>query len=371
MRSLRFLIAIGYVALVLATAGLALGGSRRPYAPLSVLPAPPPVTITVAYGTETEAWLKQAAQAFGASGANVDGAPITVSLQGLESGDALRQLSNGTLQPTVWIPANDVWLRSLDQAAQGRNQPPLVAGGSDAPQGTAQTPLVIAAWRKRVDRLGSGANVWDQLHSNRGKVSWAHTKPTQSNSGLQALVLMAYSFHKKASGLTVADAQAPAWAQWLRETEQAATIGDGSGTLVNDMVVFGPARYDAVVTYENLALEQAPNARSRWNDDLVLIYPPATGNNNHPFAMMNGVWVTPPQRAAAQQFRTFLLSRAQQEQALRLGLRPASSNVALDGAGSLLRADAGVQLNLPPAAETPNAETVNALLDTWTKTVQR
>ncbi len=44
---------------------------------------------------------------------------------------------------------------------------------------------------------------------------------------------------------------------------------DSSATLINDMVVFGPSRYDAVVTYENLALQLAPNARNRWNDDLI------------------------------------------------------------------------------------------------------
>ncbi len=77
------------------------------------------------------------------------------------------------------------------------------------------------------------------------------------------------------------------------------------------------------------------------------------------------------QRAAAQQFHDFLLSRAQQEQALRFGFRSVSGGVALDGPNSLLRADTGAQLNLPPAAETTSAETIQALLDVWTQTMQR
>lgn len=371
MRSLRFLIAISYVVLVVATVGFALGSSRRPYAPLSVLPAPPPVTVTLVYGTETDAWFKQAAQAFEASGANVDGAPITIALQELGSGEALQQIADGTLQPTAWSPASDVWLSLLDQAAQARNQEPLIAGG-DVPQSLAQTPLVIAAWRGRADRLGSdGASVWEGLHSNRNAVRWAHTAPPESNSGLQALVLMAYSFHNKQSDLSVADVQDPAFVQWLRETEQAATVGDSSATVINDMIAFGPSRYDAVVTYENLALQLVPNARSRWNDDLVLIYPPATLLSNHPYAILNADWVTPEQRAAAQQFRDFLLSRTQQEQALTFGFRPALNNVALDGPNSLLRADAGAQVDLPQAVETPSAETIRALLDVWTQNRQR
>jgi ABC-type sulfate transport system substrate-binding protein len=165
--------------------------------------------------------------------------------------------------------------------------------------------------------------------------------------------------------------QDPAFVQWLTEIEGAVTIGDSSATLINDMIAFGPSRYDAVVTYENLALQLAPNARSRWNDDLVLIYPPATLLSNHPYAILNADWVTGAQRAAAQQFRDFLLSRAQQEQALAFGFRPALRDVALDGATSLLRADGGAQQHLPPATETPSAETIRALLDMWMENTQR
>jgi ABC-type Fe3+ transport system substrate-binding protein len=182
---------------------------------------------------------------------------------------------------------------------------------------------------------------------------------------------MAYDFHGKQRGLTIADVQDPAFVQWLEETEQAATFGDSSGTLMNDMIAFGPSRYDVVATYENLALEAVPNARSRWNDDLVLIYPPANMLSNHPYAILDAAWVSPRQRAAARQFRDFLLSRAQQEQALQFGFRPASPGIARDGPNSPLRAEAGVQLELPTLVETPNADTLNALLDVWTRVAQR
>ncbi len=371
MRSLKLLIAVGYMALVLATAGLALGSDQRPYAPLSVLPPPAPVTLLVVHGTETEAWLTQATQAFAASGATVNDAPIEVELRALGSREAGEQIAAGTLQPAAWLPASDLWTMLLDQAWQERTGAPLLGTGEDSPRSLAQTPLVVAVWRGRVDRLGDDdQSIWQRLHAQRDTVRWAHTAPTPSNSGTQALVLMAYTFHNKASGLTVADVQDPAFVQWLRETEQAAMIGDNSAALINDMIAFGPSRYDAVVTYENLAVQAQKNA-ARWNDDLVLIYPPATSVSNHPYALVNGAWVTAQQRAAARQFRDFLLSRAQQEQALQLGFRPALVDIALDGGTSPLRPDVGVQIALPDPIEVPDAATLNALLDTWTRTAQR
>jgi ABC-type sulfate transport system substrate-binding protein len=371
VRSIRLLIAVGYIALVTVTATLALLGGQRPYAPLSLLPPPPPVTLTVVYGTEKDAWLQQAAQAFMASGATADGAPITIDLQGTGSREAMEQIADGTLQPVVWSPASDVWTTLLDQQWQQRNGGALVATGGDAPQSLVQTPLVVVAWKGRVARLGAdGQSIWQRLHANRDAVRWAHTAPTSSNSGTQALVLMAYDFYGKQSGLTVDDVQNAAFVQWLEEAEQAATFGDSSGTLMNDMVVFGPSRYDAMATYENLALQALPQARSRWNDDLVLIYPPANILSNHPYALLDGSWVTPQQRTAARQFRDFLLGRAQQEQALQFGFRPALADVALDGSNSPLRSEAGVQLELP-MVETPDADTLNALLDVWTRVAQR
>ncbi len=251
MRSLKLLIAVGYMALVLATAGLALGSDQRPYAPLSVLPPPAPVTLLVVHGTETEAWLTQATQAFAASGATVNDAPIEVELRALGSREAGEQIAAGTLQPAAWLPASDLWTMLLDQAWQERTGAPLLGTGEDSPRSLAQTPLVVAVWRGRVDRLGDDQSIWQRLHAQRDTVRWAHTAPTPSNSGTQALVLMAYTFHNKASGLTVADVQDPAFVQWLRETEQAAMIGDNSAALINDMIAFGPSRYDAVVTSEN------------------------------------------------------------------------------------------------------------------------
>lgn len=389
MRLVRFAIIIGYLLLVLVTAALPLFGMARPYAPLSVLPQPEPVTLTIVYSTEKQQWLEAAVAAFETSGITANGAPIEIELRGLGSREAMQSLVDGSLKPDVWSPASDLWVTLINEDWQQRTGQPLIAAsGADAPRLLVLTPLVLVAWQQRAVALSnSGQTIWRNLHSaitapdgwgakghpEWGVVKWGHTLPTSSNSGLQALLLLAYDYHGKSSGLSVADVQNPEFERWLTEIEQGASFSDSSGTLMNDMVAFGPSKFDVVATYENLALEQMANARNRWNDDLTLIYPPANLWSNHPYAILDAEWVTPAKRAAARQFGDFLLSQGQQEHAVQLGLRPVLANVPLDSAGSPFtrNATAGVKLDVPTLVEVPKADVLNALLDAWTRATQR
>jgi ABC-type Fe3+ transport system substrate-binding protein len=374
--------------LVVVTTTTPLFGGRRPYAPLSVLPQPEPVTLTIVYSTEKQKWLEEAVTAFKTSGMTAHGAPIDIQLRGLGSGDAMRGLLNGSLKPDVWSPASDLWLTLLDEDWKQQHGHPLLAAGADAPQPLVLTPLVLVAWQQRAAALGNGGqSVWENLHAaivapegwaakghpEWGVVKWGHTTPTTSHSGLQTLLLLAYDYHGKDAGLTAADVQNPEFLSWLSELERAASFNDSSAALMNDMVAFGPSKYDVVATYENLALEQMANARNRWNDTLVLIYPPANLWSNHPYAILDAEWVTPAKRAAARQFRDFLLSRSQQEQAVQLGFRSVLSGVPLDSATSPFtrNASAGVQLDVPTLVEVPTADALTALLDTWNRAAQR
>lgn len=389
MRLVRIAITIGYLLLVLVTAAVPFLGGSRPFAPLSILPAPDPVTLTIVYGTEKERWLTEAVTAFEASGITANGAPIDIELRGLGSGEAMQQLLSGSLKPDVWSPASDLWITLLNQEWQQRNGSPLIpASGANAPRMLVLTPLVLVAWQQRGAALSnSGQTVWQNLHTaivapdgwgakghpEWGVVKWGHTTPAKSNSGFQALLLMAYDYHRKASGLSTADVQNPEFLSWLGDMERGASLSDSSGALMNDMIAYGPSRYDLVATYENLALEQMANARSRWNDSLALVYPPANLWSNHPYAVLDADWVTPEKREAARQFGDFLLSRAQQEQAVQFGFRPAISDVTLEGPNSPFtrNAPAGVQLDVPTLVEVPDADVLNALLEASTRAAQR
>jgi ABC-type Fe3+ transport system substrate-binding protein len=289
----------------------------------------------------------------------------------------------------VWSPASDLWITLLNQEWQQRNGAPLIpASGQDAPRMLVFTPLVLVAWQQRAAALSnSGQTVWQNLHTaivapdgwgakghpEWGVVKWGHTDPTSSNSGLQALLLMAYDYHRKSSGLSAADVQSAEFQSWLAEMERGASLSESSGGLMNDMIAFGPSRYDVVATYENLALTQIENARNRWNDSLTLVYPPANLWSNHPYAILDAEWVTGEKRQAARLFGDFLLSRAQQEAAVRLGFRPVATNVPLDAENSPFTRgqSAGVKIDVPTLVALPDADVLKALLDAWTRASQR
>jgi ABC-type Fe3+ transport system substrate-binding protein len=260
---------------------------------------------------------------------------------------------------------------------------------AEAPQPLALSPLVVVGWQDRAQALwpsGPG-DLWKNLHDAvnnpggwqalGGNPSWgpiklAHTRPTTSNSGAQALLLMAYGFYGKSSGLSAADVASPEFQSWLAEIEGGVpSFGDSSGALIDDMVRFGAAKYDFGIIYENLALQNMPAAQGR----LRIFYPPATMLSEHPFAILQGEWVDSGQRNAAGQFRDFLLSRPIQELALQHGFRPADPGVSIETSVAnnpfKAYAQSGVQSGISGLAETPSPEVVNALLELWQTKIGR
>jgi ABC-type sulfate transport system substrate-binding protein len=213
---------------------------------------------------------------------------------------------------------------------------------------------------------------WKALGGNEswGPVKFGHTSPLTSNSGAQTLILLAYAFHNKSSGLTSADVNDPAFAQWLAEVEGGvSSFGDSTGTFMNDIVAKGPSQYDFGVVYENLALQSMDVAKQRQGQPLRIFYPPATLFGDHPFAVLEGDWAKPEERAAAIVFRDFLRSNAIQKLALQYGFRPTDPNVAITSADPsnpfTKYASNGVQITIAQQAEAPSAEVVNSLLELW------
>lgn len=381
MRRLRPAIIVGYLLIVIATAGWAIAAGRRPYAPFSLLPQPQPITVTVVYSTELQSWLTQAAATFEANNA-IRGAPIDIVLQGQDSASAKDALREGSLRSTVWIPSDTLWLDTLSHEISQQGKQPLVStAGGDMPQSVANTPLVIATWADHASILGAGGqSVWRHLHDlavapdgwgslghpEWNTLKWGQTSPDMSNSGFITLLLMTYDFRNIQSGLTIAQAEDQELRSWLQPLKHATTFGDSSNTLINDMLAYGPSRFDAIATYENLLIEYLPNA-ARRGQQLQAIYPPANKMSDHPYALLNGDWITADQHLAARAFRDFLLSKPVQEQARQLGLRPVRSDVPINTADSPFarNATAGVRQDLPKLVETPRAEVAQMLLTTW------
>lgn len=405
-RIARFL-ALGYIVICLATLAGTIFVGPLGYAPfpLSIGPAREPVTVTIWYGTEKQTWLEAAAARFMDSRPTVAGRPIQIQLRGLGS----REIAMRTAQqewrndapPTVVSPASSLWIEVLKDEWSRRGSGPIVATGPS--QSLVLTPLVLVVWEERARALWSNGpdSFWTELHDalvdpqgwaghvdpsapaelkakaeTWGYVKFGHTSPVASNSGAQTLILLAYGYHKKTSGLTADDIRSPDFQAWLADTERAVVeFDDSTGTLMTDMVRFGPSKYDVVVGYENLAIEHIATARERWGDALRVVYPPATLFSDHPYTTLQAPWTTPEQRAAADQFRDFLLSRPTQELALQYGFRPGNPAVPVAGDDpsspfNKYRQN-GVQIDIGQQVETPQGDVVNTLLELWQRQVNR
>ncbi len=391
MQRLSRFIAFGYIALCLAVLAGTFALGPLGYAPLPLVAAPvrQPVVLTIWYGSEKKEWLDAARQRFLASNPSVNGRPIQIQLQSLGSREIAERLLNqdwrGAAPPTVVSPASALWLDALNA--------PIVRAGADAPRSLVLSPLVLVGWEQRAQALWprGPADFWKDLQAalandagwqalggqqSWGLVKFGHTSPLSSNSGAQALILLAYGFYGKSSGLSAADVGNPALASWLRPVEAAVpSFSDSTAALMDDIVRAGPAKYDFGVVYENLALQNMDAARQRQGQALHIYYPPATILSDHPYALVDGAWVQADERAAAARFRDYLLGREAQQLALRYGFRPADPGVSIADASPDnpfgKYAANGASATIGAQAETPPADVLNGLLGLWQSKFKR
>ncbi len=373
-------------------------GSADTVASAEVLPMPAasaapatPTSVTrirFMYSTEKKAWLVEALARFGRQHPEV---AVDVVEKG--SLDMVQALLDQGERPTLISPADDVALNLLTSDWKQKNGSDLVApDGADKPVPLVITPLVLVAWEDRAAALSGKQKAlgFQQLHDAiqnpkgwpgaGGKADWGfvklgHTNPTRSNSGLQALILMAYEFHKKRNGLEVNDVLSEKFQDFLKTIEKGVPkFGDSTGTFMEEMVLYGPSKYDVVVTYENLAIQHIPNAQGRWGN-LRVFYPAQTMWSSHPLAVLQGDWVTKEQRAAAQKLIAFLRDKPEQQRALALGFRPANPEVPVlspDGSGPFKNAEAfGVHVDLGSVVEPPPGPVIRNLMELWSRQVGR
>ena len=359
----------------------------------ALLPPTPPIVVTLLYSTEKDAWLKEVTADFQSTVPLIDGHPIQIVAKQMGSRELYLAVLDGTEKPVLISPASSLQISILQELSARKFGTPLVqAVGSESCRSVVRTPLALVAWKERADVLWGNTpppDVWKRLHDDLidpkgwaaynhpewGYIKFGHTDPLKSNSGFMAILLMAYDYFGKTSGLTSQDILSNAgFRQWFTEIEGTISkFGDSTGTYMKDMIAYGPSVYDLTAVYESTAIEQATNAIGRYGE-LHVYYPPATIVSDHPFCTLTADWVKPEQTRAAQKFVDYLLSSAAQTKALlTYGFRPVDPAVALDQPNSPFNRYAanGLTVNLPPQIDLPSGDTLNTLLDFWSRNVQK
>jgi hypothetical protein len=223
-----------------------------------------------------------------------------------------------------------------------------------------------------------------------GKPEWGlffrfgHTKPSQSNSGLMCLLLLAYNHAKKSEGLEANDVLNQGFYAWLESFERAvrgsrADLDNSTGNLVSEMIKMGPGPtgYDALLAYENLLVESVDLAREIHgvNGQLDVVYPEPNIMNENPYYILNTPWSHTKEKRGAKEFLNFLLTEEMQRLALKHGFRPGNSKLPLDAPDSPLLKfrKNGLKLDLDDLrmCEFPDSTVLQILLDLYDRIEKR
>lgn len=356
-------------------AGMLRGGQRAGGTSAPAVSAE--AEIGVAYGTEKKLWLEWAAKEFASTDA---GRRIRVNLLPMGSLDGAQALVAGDRRINAWSPASRIYegIFTLDWQARIGGNPILKS------EDLALTPMVFVWWEERYQAFirKYGSVTFDTLAKAlaepggwatiAGKPEWGvfklgHTHPNQSNSGLAALLIMAYDHGAKTKGLTLADILDPGFQQYMASIEGAVTgLSPSTGTMMREMVLKGPSAFDVLLSYESVALDYLKSAEGRWGS-LRIVYPARNIWNENPFYIIDAPWSSPEQRQAALAFLDFLLSDPVQRESLQHGFRPGNPAVPIKTPDSpfTVYARYGVQIEPGSVCETPKPEVVTNLLAIW------
>jgi Ca-activated chloride channel homolog len=356
-------------------------GSNQQTPPVTPVQTPPgpaiqcsshstnPVTLTMYYGSEKQQWINDVVADFNSRNFAACDGPITVKATPIGSGQSMQQILDGSIQPDIWSPAGSVWLTLLNSQWLEKTGANLISTGANDTPSLVSSPVVIAMWKPMAQALGwpNKPIGWAAYgHPEFGAFKFGHTHPDYSNSGLDAVIAMNYAAVGKVRGLTSDDVNRKAVQTLLTSVENSVIhYGDSTGFFADKMFNKGPSYLSAAVMYESLVVE-ANSGKTYPNlaYPVVAIYPKeGTFYSDHPYAILQGSWMTPAKKAAAQAFRNFLLDKSQQLKALQYGFRPSDPSIAI---GAPIDSAHGVDPGQPQTLlQIPSADVVRSIKAAW------
>ena len=335
------------------------------------------IEIGIAYGTEKQRWLAWAVDEFAKT---KDGKHIKVNLIPMGSLEGAHAILNGDQRINVWSPASGLYKDIFVQEWQVKNgSNPII---KEEP--LALSPMVYVFWDERYQAFISKYKTvsfqtisqalqekggWDSIAQKPewGLFKFGHTHPNESNSGIMAVVLAAYSYQKKTKDLELKDVVDAGFQNWLQTFERGVSgLSNSTGNMMREMVLKGPSSYDALIVYESVAIDYLKNAEGRWGQ-LKIVYPEYNAWNDNPYYIVDVPWSNKDQRKAADTFLQFLLSEPIQKESLNHGFRPANPSVPVKFPDSpfVKYADYGIKVDLGKICDPPRGEVVNNLLQSW------
>ncbi|WP_019506024.1 VWA domain-containing protein [Pleurocapsa sp. PCC 7319] len=257
----------------------------------------------------------------------------------------------------------------MDKLFPGQNYIPSI---TDSPL-IAYSPMVFMTTKQFAKGLEKSNDLYTTLAKTENHqqldssappipITYVHTAPTRSNSGLQTLVAQFTSVaNKQPEDLTITDVQK--YQQQVKEIQSKITrYGKSTGNLARSMVENGVFWASVGSVYESLVISansQTGNNQTQYQ----AVYPQATFSSNIRAILPNAPWVSSAEKEAATKIIEFMRQPKVQQIATNLGLRPGVPGVKL---GRKFSPQFGV--NPQPKYESyrpPQPEVVEAMLESW------
>ncbi|MBC7273094.1 MAG: substrate-binding domain-containing protein [Streptomyces sp.] len=323
-----------------------------------------------------------------------DGQCAEVSVTELTSGSAMEALARGwdekhegRPEPQAWTPTSSLWLDLLAERAAASDRGALSAG---EPVSLATSPLAIAMPRPMAEALGWPSKQvgwrdvlaltekgWGSLgHPEWGSFHLGKDNPHTSTSGLAATVAAFYAATGRSSDLTSKDVATAGTRDFVAGVEAGVLHYASDATVYMANLAEADAEGQAM-SYASAVLVQEQlihlyNQGSPKGDPeligegrkprvpLVAVHPSdGTLMLDHPFVVLPSA--SKAQRAAAADFRAFLLDREQQRRFQEMGFRDHAGNAATALAESVSLSD-GHELSL---IDPPAPKVLGEILDSW------
>lgn len=355
------------------------------------------VRLEVNSSTEKGDLLAELAEEYNESGRELAGggcARVTVSetSSGVAK-DALAQgweeQRDGAPEPQVWTPSSSLWLTLLQRDATAADRTLLT---DEKPLSLATSPLAIAMPRPMAEALGWPEQPigWRDVLSlttkgwasvgrpEWGRFSLGKDNPHTSTSGLAATLATFYAATGRSSDLTLDEVEDAKTRRFVSGVEAGVLHYASDATAYMANLAEADADGQALSYASAIAVQEqlihlynqgSPTGETerigkgkKPQVPLVAVHPAdGTLMFDHPFVVLPTA--SKEQRAAAADFRTFLLADAQQRRFQQTGFRDHEGNAGSELARSVSlseQSERNLSLIDPPAPEV-----LEAILDSW------
>lgn len=376
---------LSLIIIVVAIVGVAL--LTRQFGNMPIVPKTGPIQVRIVCALPVEPFVQQAARQYNAEKHTLENRLIEVTVVPMDGLAAMGRWERGEMDPvpTVWIP-DSRYLVELVNATfkEQRGRDIFLTGGEYRARPIATSLFCWAIWQSRDQVLQAkyGANVsWSNIHDAAiapggwrdlgGKPEWGYFKlvvpnPRRNVGGLMSMVAAAGEYFQK-TRISVEDITNPEFQKWLGELMGAVTDFSSLGSYsAENLALFGYSMGDGGQLLESELLANMAGMQTRWVEPMVVRYPQYVTWFDFPYTIWMGEETSAQEKNAALDFQRYLLTADVQKLAIGYGLRPANTEVPLNGADSLFVKwqDQGVLAVVPATTQMrpPDRDVLLALL---------